>query len=403
MLVHKCGLIITAFDCPRLADPTELRKPVLQGISFVVEPGKKVALVGPTGCGKSSCMSLLQRLYEPQQGTILIDDVPISEYDVHYLRSRVVIVDQHTVLFSATIRDNITFGMEREVTDDEVVQACKDARAWDFVDEMPDKLMTWISAGSNLSGGQRQRLAIARAIIRKPDVILLDEATSALDNENEAKVQTALDELARCGSALIIAHRLSTIKDSDTIVVVDHGRAVEAGTHDDLMSSAEPLSRSPSEGSDEVPPAPRSAPRRMGKTDKFAKADDPHGQDPQPLKPRRMKTSPAFDPSTIEAMEALHKPTSYKKLWNAATGGDEKLSLSKMQAKIAQMERELSVMKSKHSAMLERKQMLMSCNGLGSEASSDGELDASSVPFGAAARAAILVSRMSGIIAAPRL
>jgi len=175
-----------------------------------------VALVGPTGCGKSSCMALLQRLYEPQVGVILLDDVPIQEYDVHYLRSRVVIVDQSTVLFTQTIRDNLTYGIERDVSDAEVVQACKDAQAWEFIDEKPDKLLTMLeSGGSNLSGGQRQRLAIARAMLRRPDVILLDEATSALDNENEAKVQQALDTLARRGSALVIAHRLSTIKDSD--------------------------------------------------------------------------------------------------------------------------------------------------------------------------------------------
>jgi len=217
--------------------PTDLRKPVLQGASFVVEPGAKVALVGPTGCGKSSCMALLQRLYDPQKGVILLDDVPIQEYDIHYLRSRVVIVDQSTVLFTQSIRDNLAYGIERDVSDDEIVQACKDAQAWEFIQEKPDKLLTLLeSGGSNLSGGQRQRLAIARAMLRRPDVILLDEATSALDNANEAKVQTALDTLARRGSALVIAHRLSTIKDSDMIAVVDHGRVVESGTHDELLA-----------------------------------------------------------------------------------------------------------------------------------------------------------------------
>merc|ERR1711988_1762953 len=157
-------------------------------------------------------MSLLQRLYDPLEGQILIDDVPLQAYDLTFLRSRIVIVDQFTVLFKATIKDNLTYGMDPVPSDEQIVQACKDARAWEFISDKPDKLLTMLdSGGSNLSGGQKQRLAIARAMIRSPDVILLDEATSALDNENEAKVQEALDALARRGSALVIAHRLSTV------------------------------------------------------------------------------------------------------------------------------------------------------------------------------------------------
>jgi ABC-type multidrug transport system fused ATPase/permease subunit len=214
--------------------PTDLRKPVLKGFSFTVDPQQKVALVGSTGCGKSSVMCLLQRLYEPQSGEILIDDIPIEQYDVHFLRSRIVIVDQNTVLFNATIRDNIAYGID--VSDEEVIRACEDAKAWDFINEKPDKLMTTIlDGGKNLSGGQRQRLAIARAMVRKPDVILLDEATSALDNENEKLVQKALDKLAKQGSALVIAHRLSTVMDSDNIIVVDKGEKVEEGTHTELL------------------------------------------------------------------------------------------------------------------------------------------------------------------------
>jgi len=222
--------------------PTDLRKPVLQGISFVVEPGQKVALVGSTGCGKSSCMALLQRLYTPHSGEILIDDVPIEQYDIHHLRSRIVMVDQHTVLFNASIRDNIAYGTN--ATDGEIIQALKDAKIWEFVEKEPDQLLSVLQeGGSNLSGGQRQRLAIARAMVRRPDVILLDEATSALDNESEALVQEALDVLARKGSALVIAHRLSTIMDSDKIVVVGsakdgplQGTVVEQGTHSELLA-----------------------------------------------------------------------------------------------------------------------------------------------------------------------
>merc|ERR1719331_1020901 len=129
--------------------------------------------------------------------------------------------------------------MDRPVSEAELIDACKRAHAWDFISEKPDKLMTMLTGGSNLSGGQKQRLAIARAILRKPDVILLDEATSALDNENEVKVQRALDELARHGSALVIAHRLSTVMDSDKIVVVDHGENVQEGSHRTLLRHQE--------------------------------------------------------------------------------------------------------------------------------------------------------------------
>merc|ERR1719387_689492 len=158
-------------------------------------------------------MSLLLRLYQPQKGQIKIDGRSIEDYDVNYLRSRMVIVDQHTVLFRMTLRENITFGLQRDKGDDEIQRTCEEACAWDFIQEKPDKLMTDVTTGGgNLSGGQRQRLAIARAMIRNPDIILLDEATSALDVKNETVVQKALDKLAKQGSALVIAHRLSTIR-----------------------------------------------------------------------------------------------------------------------------------------------------------------------------------------------
>jgi ATP-binding cassette subfamily B protein len=233
------------FENVHFAYPSERRKPVLQGLSFKVAPGEKVALVGTTGCGKSSTMNLLQRLYEPQSGRVLIDGIPIEEFDPHYLRQRIAIVDQHTVLFNATIRDNVAYGCD--ATDEEVITACKEARAWEFINSKPDKLMTMIAdGGKNLSGGQRQRLAIARCLVRKPDVILLDEATSALDNENEALVQEALDALAAKGSALVIAHRLSTIADSDKIVVLDEGKVVEEGTHAALV--CKPVARACEQG-----------------------------------------------------------------------------------------------------------------------------------------------------------
>jgi len=344
--------------------PTDLRTPVLQGLSFVVEPGAKVALVGPTGCGKSSCMALLQRMYEPQRGQILLDDVPIEEYDLHYLRSRVVIVDQSTVLFSQSIRDNLTYGIEREMSDAEIVQACKDAQAWDFIDEKPDKLLTMLeSGGTNLSGGQRQRLAIARAMLRKPDIILLDEATSALDNSNEAKVQRALDTLARRGSALVIAHRLSTVKDSDMIAVVDHGRVVESGTHAELLAKSK--KSSPHAAPPEAPTAATGVTAAMagkgavaaGEKDAVAvaAAKKTAALPPSAMVPMRQKSAPPKLDASVAAGEGM----TYRKLWDAATGSASKLSLSTLGAKIAEAEEELKILKEQQVRMQAHKGRLL--------------------------------------------
>jgi ABC-type multidrug transport system fused ATPase/permease subunit len=219
--------------------PNDLRKPILRGTSFKVEPGQKVALVGEAGCGKSTCMALCQRLYDPMRGVILIDGTPMPEYDIKFLRRRIVLVEQKPVLFSATVRDNICYGLDEDVSDERVEAVLREASMWEGdngIASKPDKLLTKLGTnGISLSGGQTQRVAIARAMIRDPDVILLDEATSALDNRNEKIVQEALDRLARKGSALVIAHRLTTIKDSDKICVFKAGKLVEEGTHDDLL------------------------------------------------------------------------------------------------------------------------------------------------------------------------
>eukprot|EP00747_Dinoflagellata_sp_TGD_P186752 gnl/TRDRNA2_/TRDRNA2_44002_c0_seq1.p1 gnl/TRDRNA2_/TRDRNA2_44002_c0~~gnl/TRDRNA2_/TRDRNA2_44002_c0_seq1.p1 ORF type:complete len:1022 (+),score=196.51 gnl/TRDRNA2_/TRDRNA2_44002_c0_seq1:453-3068(+) len=228
------------FDNVDFRYPTELRKAVLNGLSFTVEPGQKVALVGEAGCGKSSCMALLQRLYDPIAGEIRLDGVPLPEYNVNFLRSRVVIVDQKPVLFASSVRDNITYGLGRAVDDEQVIQVLRDASLWEGengIKNKPDQILTKLgSGGISLSGGQTQRVSIARAMIRNPDVILLDEATSALDNKNEKIVQEALDRLARRGSALVIAHRLTTIKDADKIVVMRKGVLAEQGTHSELLA-----------------------------------------------------------------------------------------------------------------------------------------------------------------------
>jgi len=301
--------------------PTDLRVPVLRGFNLQVEAGQKVALVGATGCGKSTTMSLLQQLYTPSQGEIFLDGRNLKEYDVHHLRSRVVIVDQTTVLFNRSIRDNIAYGCP-DVTDEDIIDACKKAAVWDFICEKPDKLLTLIQeGGKNLSGGQRQRLAIARALVRKPDVILLDEATAALDNSNEKKVMDAL--MNSNATILIIAHRLSTIKDCDNIVLIDHGRKIEEGTHEQL------LSRKVSEDVDHLTPAVKL----------------------MPLNLVRNGTEPVKLPSFTSEVGSKDRP-SYKKLWEAATGKTEKkLSMSEMLDKIQASEAELRSLRARVSAM----------------------------------------------------
>ncbi|CAK9116862.1 unnamed protein product [Durusdinium trenchii] len=219
--------------------PTDLRNGILNGFTMTVEPKTKVALVGEAGCGKSSCMALLQRFYDPTQGCIRIDGVDLREYNVNVLRSRVAVVDQRPVLFASSVRENVTYGLRHEVSDEEVIQVLQAASLWDGsngIKSKADRLLTKLgSGGISLSGGQMQRVSIARVMIRKPDIILLDEATSALDNKNEKIVQAALDQLAHQGSALVIAHRLTTIKDADKIVVMRKGQVAEVGTHQELL------------------------------------------------------------------------------------------------------------------------------------------------------------------------
>ena len=226
--------------------PTELQKQILHSLTFSALPGKKVAFCGPTGCGKSTAIQLIQRFYAPSSGEIFLDHKPLESFDVHYLRRKISVVAQDNVLFSTTIRENITYGLPKAVRDklttEEVEAACKRANALDFIRAFPRVLETYCGEkGVKLSGGQKQRLAIARAIIRTPKVILLDEATSALDSKSEAVVQKALDAMVdtnTSGCTIVIAHRLSTIKNCDEILCMQKGHVLERGTHDQLLKIA---------------------------------------------------------------------------------------------------------------------------------------------------------------------
>jgi ABC-type methionine transport system ATPase subunit len=231
------------FDSVDFTYPSERQKQVLRGLSFSVEPRTKVALVGKAGCGKSTTVTLLQRFYDVNAGSIVLDGHPIADFDVHHLRRHIGVVSQDNVLFSNSILNNLTYGMGQghlpEPMMEDVWAACDAANVTEFVKTFPNGIHTFIGEkGVKLSGGQKQRLAIARAIIRKPTILLLDEATSALDSVNEKEVQKSLDAMLQKheGVAIVIAHRLTTVKNCDKIVVIDKGVQVEEGSHRELMS-----------------------------------------------------------------------------------------------------------------------------------------------------------------------
>ncbi|KAI0013615.1 P-loop containing nucleoside triphosphate hydrolase protein [Xylariaceae sp. FL0662B] len=217
--------------------PTRPEQPVLRGLSLTIRPGQYVALVGASGCGKSTTIALLERFYDPLTGGVFVDGKEISTLNINQYRSFISLVSQEPTLYQGTIKENILMGSATEtVTDDAVEFACKEANIYNFIMSLPDGFNTVVgSKGTLLSGGQKQRVAIARALIRDPKILLLDEATSALDSESEHVVQQALDKAAQGRTTIAVAHRLSTIQKADIIYVFDQGRIVEAGTHPELM------------------------------------------------------------------------------------------------------------------------------------------------------------------------
>ncbi|NXO14555.1 MDR1 protein, partial [Oriolus oriolus] len=208
---------------------------ILKGLNLTVQTGKTLALVGASGCGKSTTVQLLQRFYDPDQGEITLDGQDIRTLNTKWLRENIGIVSQEPVLFATTIAENIRYGRE-DISDAEIEQAAKEANAFDFISRLPDKFNTMVGErGAQLSGGQKQRIAIARALARNPKILLLDEATSALDTQSESIVQAALDKARAGRTTIVIAHRLSTIRTADTIAGFEKGIVVEQGTHSELM------------------------------------------------------------------------------------------------------------------------------------------------------------------------
>ncbi|XP_064265165.1 ATP-dependent translocase ABCB1 isoform X1 [Passer domesticus] len=211
---------------------------ILQGLNLKVEKGQTLALVGSSGCGKSTVVQLLERFYDPLDGEMLFDGKTAKSLNIQWLRAQIGIVSQEPILFDFTIAENIAYGdNSRQVSHEEIVSAAKQANIHSFIDSLPDKYNTRVGdKGTQLSGGQKQRIAIARALVRKPQILLLDEATSALDTESEKIVQEALDKAREGRTCIVIAHRLSTIQNADKIAVVQNGRVTEQGTHQQLLA-----------------------------------------------------------------------------------------------------------------------------------------------------------------------
>ncbi|KAK7206666.1 P-loop containing nucleoside triphosphate hydrolase protein [Myxozyma melibiosi] len=218
--------------------PTRMNVPVLRGLNLKVKKGQFIALVGSSGCGKSTTIGLIESFYRPQRGMVTLDGVDISTLNVASYRSQIALVQQEPVLYAGSIRYNVALGSPTPVTDEQIEQACRSANIHDLIMSLPDGYDTLCgSKGALLSGGQKQRIAIARALIREPKVLLLDEATSALDSESEKVVQAALDVAAKGRTTIAVAHRLSTIQNADIIYVFENGRILESGSHQQLLAN----------------------------------------------------------------------------------------------------------------------------------------------------------------------
>ncbi len=231
------------FDEVHFSYPSRPDLPVLKGINFTANPGETVAIVGPSGAGKTTLTALILRFYDVENGRILIDNQPTQNYHLTELRKQMAIVPQDVILFGGTIRENIAYG-DTEASFEAIEEAARKANAEEFIQSFPDGYDTIVGErGIQLSGGQRQRIAIARAVLRDPAILILDEATSSLDSESERLVQEALDKLMKGRTSFVVAHRLSTIKNADKILVVDQGKIVETGTHNELIAREDGLYR----------------------------------------------------------------------------------------------------------------------------------------------------------------
>lgn len=223
------------FESIRFSYPTRKEVEVLKGLSFSIESGEKIALVGHSGAGKSTVIQLLMRYYEPDEGRILIGDQDISQMPLTRLRGNIGIVPQEVILFGGTLLENIRYGRP-DAADEEIWEAARKANALQFIEQFPDRFETLVGErGIKLSGGQRQRIAIARAILKDPEILILDEATSSLDAESEFLVQGALTELMKNRTTIVIAHRLATIRSVDRIYVLKNGEIIENGSHSELL------------------------------------------------------------------------------------------------------------------------------------------------------------------------
>jgi len=213
--------------------------PVLKDVNFTCNPGDVIALLGSTGSGKTTLVNLLPRFYDPTSGMITLDGVDVTKYPRKYLRSQIGIVEQEPFLFSRTIRENITYGVHREVSEDEIIQAAKFAAIHDVIMEFPKNYDTLVGErGVTLSGGQKQRVAIARALLKNPRILILDDSTSSVDTETEMQIRSALEQLMQTRTTFIIAHRIQSVMDADQILVFDKGKIVQKGTHQELMQTS---------------------------------------------------------------------------------------------------------------------------------------------------------------------